>query len=357
MSVFKSATSWADTDKGCGAPHQSPVNLSRSFAEPCDRLCELTIDKVSIPQASATIKSDTGMHLAFSDVKPTARFNGEGYTCKEAFLFNPAQHTIENIQAEAEFIALFENPKGYTLAISVPVRTAAGETPSTSFFNGFVGYPSDVDEPTQVVLGDSWELQDVIPSSTGYYTYKGTWVTPPCTADVTWVVFANSVTIDPSDYAKLVSKSPSGSRPIQPLGDREVFFNDGEKIEGTSVDKKDGKVYMKCKRIPNGGQGPTPDNVAIKQSNLMEKASDLTSATQKQTLSNIQSKVSDSYTQVGGFWGILSVIVLIGVAYFLFSEKGSSISQSLLGLMMALPNVIHTYFIKPIFSKSPYSSP
>jgi carbonic anhydrase len=357
MSVFKSATSWADTDKACGAPHQSPVNLSRSFAKPCDRLCELTIDKVSIPQATAKIRSTTGMHLRFFDVKPTAKFNGEGYTCKDAYLFTPAQHTIENIQAEAEFVALFENPKGYTLAVSIPVRSAAGETPSTAFFNGFVGYPSEIDEPMQVVLGDNWELQDVIPSNPGFYVYEGSWVAPPCTADVTWVVFSSSVTIDPSDYAKLVSKSPSGNRPLQQLGDREVFFNEGEKIEGTAVDKKDGKVYMRCKRIPNGGQGPTPDNVTIKQSNLLDKASELTSATQKQTMSNIQAKVSDSYNQVGGFWGILAVIVLVGFAYLLYSEKGNSISQSLFGLAVFLPNLIHEYFIKPIFSKHPYSSP
>ena len=163
-------------------------------------------------------------------------------------------------------------------------------------------------------------------------------------------MFANSVTIDPSDYAKLASKSSAGSRPIQPLGDREVFYNEGEKIEGTNVDKKDGKVYMRCKRLPNGGQGPTPDNVTIKQSNLLEKASDLTSATQKQSLSNIHAKVSDSYNQVGGFWGILSVLVLIGFAYLLYSEKGTSIAQSLFGLVTFLPNLVYEYITKPVFS-------
>jgi hypothetical protein len=88
----------------------------------------------------------------------------------------------------------------------------------------------------------------------------------------------------------------------------------------------------------------------------LEKTSELTSATQKQSLSNIQANVSDSYNQVGGFWGILAVIVLIGFAYLLYSEKGSAIAQSLFGLVTFLPNLVHEMFIKPIFSIPPIGS-
>ena len=142
MSIFGSAETWAENSKACGAPHQSPVNLSRSFALPCDRLCELVVDKVAVPQATAIIKSDVGMTLEFGDVKPTVKFNGEGYTARTAYLFHPAQHTVEDVRAEAEFVVLLDNPKGYSLALSIPVRTAPGETPSVSFFSSFVPYPS-----------------------------------------------------------------------------------------------------------------------------------------------------------------------------------------------------------------------
>lgn len=341
MSLFASSETWAETSKACGAPHQSPVNLSRSFALPCDRLCELSVDKVSVPTASAMIDSERGLKLTFTDVKPTAKFNGEGYTCKEAYLFHPAQHTLENIRAEAEFVALFENPKGYSLAVSVPVRTAPGDTPSTSFFNRFVAYPSVPDEPTQVSLGSDWMLQDIIPEAKGFYVYEGSWLTPPCTADVTWVVFANSVTIDPSDYAKLASRATAGNRPLQQVGDREVFFNDGEKIE-SAYQKKDGKVYMRCRRIPKSGETPSDP---VKTSGLLNKAADSTEKARSMAVSNLGVHLGDAWASVGGIWGVLMVLTLLYAAYSLFlSEKGALFGRSLFSFVMYIPSTIHRFF-------------
>jgi carbonic anhydrase len=353
MSIFDKADTWADTDKGCGAPHQSPVNLSRSFALPCDRLCELVIDKVSVPQATATIKSETGMHLEFGEVKPTAKFNGEGYTCKEAFLLHPAQHTVEDIRAEAEFIALFENPKGYQLAVSVPVRTSPGETPSTAFFSAFVPYPSVPDEPTTVVLGSAWELQDVIPESKGFYVYEGAWIMPPCTADVTWCVFGSSITIDPSDYARLASKSPGGSRPLQPVGDREVFFNDGEKIEN-AYSKKDGKVYMRCKRVTKEGE-TKESSEDIRRSTLADDAAKAAQDAQTVAVNNLNAQMGDLYSSVGGIWGILMVLVFIYVTYQLFSEKGEALASRLLQFLLYFPSMLNRFveYLKSfVFTKS-----
>lgn len=341
MSLFASSASWAEQYKACGAPRQSPVNLSRSFAKPCDRLCELGIDKVAIPTATATIKSNLGMHLQFGDVKPTAKFNGEGYTCKEAYLFHPAQHTVEDVRAEAEFIALFENPKGFILAVSVPVRTAPGDTPSSAFFNRFVPYPSMEDEPTQVTLGQDWLLQDIVPEGKGYYVYEGSWVTPPCTSEVTWCVFSQSVTIDPSDFAKLASKSPGGNRGLQELGGRDVYYNDGEKVDST-FGKKDGKVYMRCRRVKPEGELPPTDT--LKKSDAMFKASEAAEKAQAVAVSNLQMGVLSLWIQMGGFWGLLMMSAYAGLAYFFFFNTGGKdfVKNVFDVVIMAIANVLHS---------------
>jgi carbonic anhydrase len=341
MSLFASSDTWPEAHKACGAPHQSPVNLSRSFALACDRLCELSIDKVAVPQGTAVLDSEHGLKLTFSDVKPTLKFNGEGYTCKEAYLFTPAQHTLENVRAEAEFVALFENPKGYTLAVSVPVRTAPGDTPSTGFFNRFVPYPSVPDEPIQVNLGTDWMLQDIVPEAKGYYVYEGAWVLPPCTAEVTWVVFANSVTIDPSDYAKLASRGISGNRPLQPVGDREVFFNDGETIE-SSYQKKDGRVYMRCRRVPKKGESTTDSGV--RKSDVSMRADEAAAQAREMVTSNLGVRIGDTWASIGGVWGVLMILTLAYLTYNLFfSEKGGLLARSLFGFLMYIPSTVHAF--------------
>lgn len=343
MSIFKDATSWPDKYKGCGAPHQSPINLSRSFALPCDRLCELVVDKVAIQKGFVSVNNEGVLKLGFAPgTKPTVRFNGEGYTCVDFSLFHPAQHTIENVQAEAELVGYFTNPKGYLLAISVAVRPSAGETNSTSFFNKFVPYVVP-GESINVVLGDSWEFNDVLPSNPAYFVYEGTKLTPNCDPDVTWVVFANAVTIDPSDFAKLSSSTPAGSRPIQPVDDRQVFYNDGETIEGPAA-QKDGKVYMRCRRVPREGEISSSDaKAAVRQSNLIQKQQELTDKNRTQAMSNMETKMKDAYASLGGIWGVLSVLTFAGIAFYLFSSSGASVARALFSVLMMVPAYINRY--------------
>ena len=336
--MFQDVNSWPDKYKACGAPNQSPVNLSRSFALPCDRLCELQIDKVSV--SKATVRDDNGvLKLVFDQgVSPTLKFNGEGYTSRYAIMYHPAQHTIENIQAEAEFVLYFTNPKGFRLALSVPVRSSSGDTPSTSFFNKFVPFVVD-NESIPVVLGDSWEIQDIVPENKGFYVYEGTSIDTECAPDTTWIVFSTAVTIDPSDLAKLNSVIPAGNRPLQPVAAREVFYNDGDKIEGPAV--KDGKIYMKCRRAPREGEA-TPES-AIKQSGLSRAQDANVSKARSDAVSNVGTAAADQFKQLGGIWGVLSVLVFLGLAYFLFSEKGSVLSRTLFGFFVAIPAFINKF--------------
>ena len=318
MSIFASSDTWPEVEKACGAPHQSPVNLSRSFALPCDRLCDLVLDKVAVPQASASIDSTKGLVLTYGTVHPTARFNGEGYTANTSVLYIPAQHTVENIRAEAEFVTYFTNPKGYTLAVSVPVRTAPGDSPSTSFFSRFVPYPTTPDQPTPVTLGSDWMLQDIVPEGKGFFVYEGSDVVPPCTPSVTWIVFSNSVTMDPSEFARLTSQVPPGNRPLQQVGDREVFYNDGEKID-SSMSKKDGKVYMRCRRIPNKAEVPE-SGTAVKQSQLGAKAAEAASATRNIVANNLMTWFVDLWIAVGGIWGILFTVLVVLLSWTVYSN-------------------------------------
>lgn len=346
MSIFKTAEQWPDTYKACGAPHQSPINLSRTFALPCDRLCELQIDAVSVPQAKTSQNTSTGStDIVFDGVKPTARFNGEGYTCQTAGLLSSGQHTIENVRAEAEFIALFTNPTGKQLAISVAVRPSPGETPASSFFNAFVPFAQST-TPTQVVLGRNWQFQNIIPENKGFYTYEGSWITPECQPNVTWVVFAQSVNMDPSDYAK-IARSGGGYRPLQPVADRQVFFNDGEKVDkelSKEFQNHDGKTYMRCRRIPKKGESEQEVGGSIRASNLSEKEQKAINDAATRATNNIQAQMNDFYTQMGSIWGVLAILLIMAFAYFVFfTQKGDTLMEGLFRVLVYPFIAIHSF--------------
>lgn len=354
MSIFQSATSWPETAKQCGAPGQSPINLSQSFAKPCDLLCELSIDDVAPGTAEMIGQSDQALTLSYKTAPPTCKFNSDGYTAVASTLYHPSQHTVEGIQAQAEFVTYFKSPTGKALAVSVLVRTSPNTTPSTTFFSQFVPFLTQPDEPISVTLGPSWKLADVIPDTANYYVYDGTDVVPGC-EPLTWVVFSDSVNMDPSDFAMLSARLPAGSRPLQQVGDdREVFFNNSDELKGSdAANKRDGKVYMKCRRLgPKQDQAP-PDTQAVKQSGLMSAAAEQTVAnfyeSVNATLDPVVSTVKNEYNNYGPL-GVLTVVLFVVLGYyFFFTIQGGEFVTSALYAIQSLFYYIFRYPIDFVF--------
>jgi hypothetical protein len=142
----------------------------------------------------------------------------------------------------------------------------------------------------------------------------------------------------------MASKGKGGSRPLQPVGDRQVFFNDGEDID-SAYSKRDGKVYMRCRRVPREGEGPPEDSV--KKSDLAEQTANAANAAQSTAVSNLQTQLYDSYASTGGLWGVLFICIMLYLTYLLFfNEKGKTISVSLFRFMVWIPNKIHTLFTR-----------
>jgi carbonic anhydrase len=256
-------------------------------------------DDVYVPQGTVAI-SNEGMVLQNTAGLGSCKFNGEGYTCQALLVNHPSHHTIENIQADAEVIAMFTNPTGKNLCVSTLVRVNPSQTSASSFFNSFVPYGNPSVESTPVNLGENWGLFQMVPPAGSYYVYDGSLVTPGC-GPTKWVVFKSMINIDSNDFALLVKNVAPGSRPIQGLGDREIFYNDVEQLPGGPM-PHDNKTYMKCRRA---GQ-KTPLSKPVVQAPLGETSS----KDKKTTLGHIQDFVSNQVS-ANGYISILDAILLL----------------------------------------------
>jgi len=246
MSAYSSAAQWGGACKGV---NQSPINLSQSFAKPCDILCDLVFDEGYVSSGVVEVTSE-GMVLYSQTGLGTCKYNGTGYTCNALLVNHPSHHTVENIQADAEVLALFTNPTGKKLVVSSLVRVNPAQTSASKFLNGFIPYASST--PTQVKFGDDWALSMMVPPKASYYSYAGSLPLGGCEpAQV--IVFSSMINIDSNDFALLVKNVPAGSRPVQSLGDREVFFNSGEQLPGGQM-PKDGKIYMRLRPKKDDGK-------------------------------------------------------------------------------------------------------
>lgn len=65
--------------------------------------------------------------------------------------------------------------------------------------------------------------KELLPGNRGYYTFRGSLTTPPCSEGVTWFVLKEPATLS-QDQAKAFAKIfPNNARPIQPTNEREVL--------------------------------------------------------------------------------------------------------------------------------------
>ena len=267
-------------------------------------LCDLVFDDAYIPQAEVSI-SDEGLVLQNTAGLGSVKFNGEGYTCQTMMITHPSQHTIENISGDGEVISIFNNGSGKILCVASLFRVNPSETTASHFFNSVIPYANPSVETTPVNLGDNWGLFMQAPPSGSYYVYEGSLPVPPC-SPCTWVVFKSMINIDSNDFALLVKNVSPGSRPIQSLGDRTVYFNAVDQLPGVPT-PHDGKSYMRCKRVAK----KTDDIKGVTQVPIRAKKSE----EDAKTPSGI-SKWASEQAEINGVIGLIDVILLTVAVYY-----------------------------------------
>ena len=324
MSIYSSSGSWGNQ---CGNALQSPVNLSESASKPCDLLCDLVFDDAYISQANVIV-SDEGLILQSQSGLGSCKYAGESYTCQTLLVTHPSHHTVENIQADGEVVAIFSSPTGL-LCVSTLFRVNPTQTSSSHFFNAFVPYANPSEKYTSISLGEQWGLFMMVPPAGSYFVYDGSLVVPPCQS-CKWVVFKSMINMDSNDFALLVKNVAPGSRPIQPVGDRTIYFNDIEQLPGGPM-PHDGKTYMRCKR-----SGKKQETKPVQQAPLKEKKetkSAIVEWTKKQIAANSALELIDV------------LILVAAVGFGIYYGWKFTVSQPLASVSSYTPNGIYTLLV------------
>jgi hypothetical protein len=298
------------------------------------------------------IVSNEGLILQSQTGLGSCKFAGESYSCQSLLVTHPSHHTVENIQADAEVVAIFTSPTSGMLCISSLVRVNPNSTSSIHFFNAFVPYANPaIEGATSISLGEQWGLFMMVPPAGSYFVYDGSLVIPPC-QPCKWVVFKSMINIDSTDFAMLVKNVIPGSRPIQQLGNREVFFNDVEQLPGGPM-PHDGKTYMRCKR-----SGKKPDVKPVVAAPLGDEKSK-TDKKKKHWIHEWASK----QIEVNGWIEMLNFVLLIvafcGGIYYGWSQSKGLIGMYLILQAQKLAAWFRSFFTKhtvPVFTSASSTS-
>jgi carbonic anhydrase len=100
--------------------------------------------------------------------------------------------------------------------------------PNAAFDPVFENLPSEVTESAVLVDGVSVDLDVLLPSDRGYFSYLGSLTMPPCTEGVQWLLLAEPMEIPSEQIADFTAIYDHNYRPTQPVNGREIQADESD---------------------------------------------------------------------------------------------------------------------------------
>lgn len=144
--------------------------------------------------------------------------DGQRFDLKQFHSHTPSEHTIDGRHTAGEMHFVHKGPRGRVVVLATLIvpgrnlpdfRELVDSIPKNKGETGVVGPPVNPLE--------------FIPEDRSYWRYEGSFTTPPCTEDVTWIVFKNPVQADAAILERAREILGRCNRPTQPLHDRRVL--------------------------------------------------------------------------------------------------------------------------------------
>jgi carbonic anhydrase len=159
-----------------------------------------------------------------NDVPMALDMGGVHYEMVQFHFHAPSEHTINGEHAPLEVHIVHKSADGELAVIGVLVEEGEHDALWDPIIGNLPGGPGD-----QRHLEDlSLDMNELRPLPKRYYRYQGSLTTPPCSEGVQWIVMAEKRQISHEQMAAMVSHLHDNNRPVQPIGNRELFLVSAE---------------------------------------------------------------------------------------------------------------------------------
>lgn len=207
---------WAEIDSNdCDGKFQSPVDIVNAQPSDLEPLHIYYSDETKIQDVT-----NNGHSIQFNfDLGDYIVLNGEKYELKQFHFHEPAEHTVKGVRYPLSIHLVHLNKYGKYAVLEVMAEESATNSESFDFLEGYL--PLYVEETKDI--GESFNINTVLPEKKQYYTYTGSLTTPPCTEDVQWFIFKAPVGVSLKMTKMLHDIMPLNNyRNTQPINGRVI---------------------------------------------------------------------------------------------------------------------------------------
>lgn len=147
----------------------------------------------------------------------TLTVEGEIYELLQFHFHVPSEHVFDGSPAAMEAHFVHKNPAGVLAVVGVMMETG---TQNHALAAVFENVPTEAGTEVDVA-GVTVDASAVLPAETaGYFHYKGSLTTPPCSEGVRWFILPDAIEVSAEQVADFERTFGRNARPLQKRNDR-----------------------------------------------------------------------------------------------------------------------------------------
>ncbi len=192
---------------------QSPIDLTAGKAaklQPVDY--DYTQTKLTIENTGGTIQLNPEPGHGIT-------VDGKKFELQQFHFHHRSEHLIEGRSLPLELHLVHKDIDGSLAVIGAFLEDGEAHRMLETIWDFM---PAERCDPRPVP--GSFDLSSLLPNDRRTWRYRGSLTTPPCTEGVNWIVLSGRLSVSTNQIDRFASIFPNNSRPVQPLGDRELLF-------------------------------------------------------------------------------------------------------------------------------------
>ncbi|PAF41530.1 carbonic anhydrase family protein [Helicobacter sp. 11S02596-1] len=145
-------------------------------------------------------------------------FDNQKYQLLQLHFHSPAEFAFDGVKNPFEMHLVHKNDKGELLVINVDFKLGK---PNEAIELIWKFIPKEKGQKNTTIK--NVKLTALLPKNLGYYYFKGSLTTPPCTENVKWIVLKTPLSVS-KEQVEIFHKTMGfdNNRPIQPTNNREI---------------------------------------------------------------------------------------------------------------------------------------
>lgn len=146
------------------------------------------------------------------------KFKEKDYILKEISIHTPAEHKISGRSYAGEMQWLLQDKEGKITMLAVLLKEGEKNHAFEEVNKVFSKLENNQKKKTKGVVS----TLALLPKDRQFYSYSGSFTTPPTTEDVNWLVFSNPITLSDEQLKLLSDILGDNNRPTQALNGRKI---------------------------------------------------------------------------------------------------------------------------------------